>query len=58
MTPPWTFPAGFASWGIITCAITTLLSLTFLPSKVSPATEYADYRYHYTLKWSLSLRNV
>jgi hypothetical protein len=26
--PPWTFPAGFASWGVISCAITSRVADT------------------------------
>jgi hypothetical protein len=32
MTPPWTFPAGLASWGFICCAKTACDFLTFFPS--------------------------
>ena len=28
MFPPWTFPAGFASWGVISCAITSRVAET------------------------------
>jgi hypothetical protein len=28
MFPPWTFPAGFASWGVISCAITSRVADT------------------------------
>jgi hypothetical protein len=31
ITPPWTFPAGFASSGVISWAINTMLSFTRFP---------------------------